>query len=146
MPELPAALLGAELCLRAVYWGTCTKQKVAIFDGNSLGKGSFFEEGHVHRWKQERTIWTVEAMGGQGPHTLSTETCWCCTRTLPQCLESASWWASGSVTQLRPYPVSSCYPPWGRDAGSDPWPVSGIDQCCRQGLAVCPGDAGDGKV
>lgn len=44
MRELPAALLGAELCLRAVYWGTCTKQKVAIFDGNSLGKGSFLKK------------------------------------------------------------------------------------------------------
>lgn len=63
---------------------------------------------------------------GQGPQALSTETCRCCTRTLSQCLESASQWASPSVTQLQrgvlqhPCPVTRCQPPWGREAGAIP--------------------------
>lgn len=90
-------------------------------------------------------MWTTGTTHGQGPHARSTETCRCCTRTPPRCLESASWWASGSVTRLHPRPVSSCHPPWGRDAGSDPWPGSGIDQRRRQALAACPGDSGMAK-
>lgn len=45
--------LGAELCLRAADWGTCPKEKVAAFDGKSLGKGSFLRQVmHVDGWEE----------------------------------------------------------------------------------------------
>lgn len=53
MLEPPAVVLGAELCPRAAYWGTCPKEKVAAFDGNGLGKGSFLRQVvHVDGWEQ----------------------------------------------------------------------------------------------
>lgn len=50
-------MLGAEPCLKAVYWGAHTKWEAVVFDGNGLGKGRFLKEVmSTARGKQERTI------------------------------------------------------------------------------------------
>lgn len=61
----PAVVLGAELCLRAAYWDTCPKEKVAAIDGKRPGKThkKISEADHACGWMGAGIKKATEAPG-----------------------------------------------------------------------------------